>query len=379
MKSRVTIVLSAVVALLVVACGGGGAGTASPAGSPAGTAATAAASPTSATTAAATSAAPSATAAATETAAASPTATASPVGTDTASPTTAASPTGAASPSATVAASLSAQCQASALTLKTAGQLTIGADNPAFPPWFGGDPETTYPGEPADSPWTDLTDPYSGEGYESAVAYAIAERLGFDREAVQWRFTAFNQAYAPGEKDFDVYMTQVSYSPQRAQAVDFSESYYDVEQTIVGLTGSPIAGATTLADLKQYKLGAQVGTTSLQRITEQIAPTTEPSVYDTNDAAVQALINGQIDGLVVDYPTAFYVRDVQISEAGREGAVVGVLPPAGDQEYFGAVLEKGSPLTSCVNEAIASLRADGTLDRIAEEQLGNPAETPVFG
>jgi len=287
---------------------------------------------------------------------------------------------GAASPSATAAASSepsvapatsappsvepstsAATCTKDSLQTKTAGTLTIGADNPAFPPYY----QPPAEGEAGTDGW-ELGDPYNGRGLEAATAYAIAEQLGFSRGEVTWVPVPFNNAIQPGPKDFDLYLTQVSYSPERAEAVDLTEGYFDVSQSVISLADNAIAGATSVADLKQYKLAAPVGTTSLTYITETIQPTEEPAVYDTLDAAIQALSAGQVDGVVVDLPTAFYATAVQLTN----GKIVGSLPQVGEStEYFSAVLDNDSPLTDCVNQAIAALEADGTLDQIREEWI----------
>ena len=241
-------------------------------------------------------------------------------------------------------------CTPDSMDTLTAGTFTIGTDKPAYPPWFIDD------------------EPANGEGYESAVAYAIAERLGFGEDAVEWVVVPFNTAIAPGAKNFDIDINQVSITEERRSAVDFSTGYYDVRQTVVTVGGSPIADATSIADLKDAKLGAQVGTTSYNAATEQIAPTQQVSVFDTNDVAVQALQNGQIDGLVVDLPTAFYMTAAQLDD----GVIVGQLPETGDSaEQFGAVLDLGSPLTECVSKAVDSLREDGTLDSLVDEWLSS--------
>jgi len=171
-------------------------------------------------------------------------------------------------------------CSPTSLKLVADGTLTIGADNPAFPPWFGGDEKT--------KPWK-VSDPYSGKGYESAVAYAVAKQLGFTKAQVKWTVVPFNNSYRPGKKPFDFYITQVSYKPERAKAVDFSKGYYFVNQSLVARKGKPIASVRSIAGFKQYKLGAQIGTTSYDYIVNVIKPSSSPKVYDTNDAAVQAL------------------------------------------------------------------------------------------
>ena len=247
-------------------------------------------------------------------------------------------------------------CAKGSLNLVDDGVFTVGADNPAFPPWFGGAEKT--------KPWK-VSDPYSGKGYESAVAYALARQLGFAKSAVKWTVVPFNNAYRPGKKPFDFDINQISFSPARAKAVDFSKSYYFVNQTVVGRKGKPITKVRSIAALKPFKLGAQVGTTSYSYIVDNIKPSSSPLVYDTNDAAVQALKNGQIDGIVVDLPTAFYVTAVQVPD----GVIVGKLPTKGTKERFGMVFQKGNPLRGCVNKALTSLRDNGTLRRLQQEWL----------
>jgi len=242
--------------------------------------------------------------------------------------------------------------------------LTIGADNPAYPPWFGG-PEKT-------SPWK-VSDPYSGKGYEDALAYRIAGLLGFSKSQVKWTVVPFNNSFQPGKKPFDLYLTQVSYKPTRAKAVDFSTSYYYVSQTLVALKGKPIASATSVAALKGYKLGAQIGTTSADYISNVIKPK-ESRTYDTNDLAVQALKDGLIDGIVVDLPTAFYVTGVQVPTA----KVIGRLKTVGAPEYFGAVLPKGSKLTRCVDKALTRLWASGTIKKLQHTWLPSANSAPVL-
>ena len=259
-------------------------------------------------------------------------------------------------PSAGQAAAAIPGCSPAALDLIAEGTLTIGADNPAFPPWFGGNEKTR--------PWK-VSDPYSGKGYESAVAYAVAKQLGFARGKVKWTVVPFNNSYRPGKKPFDVYITQVSYTPARAKAVDFSKSYYFVNQAVVARKGKPIAAAKSISALRSYRLGAQLGTTSYEYIVKQIRPSQEPRVYDSNDQAVQALKNGQIDGIVVDLPTAFYVVAVQVSD----GTIVGKLPTKGTKERFGIVLQKGSPLTGCVNKALDRLWRNGTIKTLQRTWL----------
>jgi polar amino acid transport system substrate-binding protein len=256
------------------------------------------------------------------------------------------------------------ECAVENLNLVTPGQLTIATGNPAFPPWFGGEPTGEW----------EVSDPASGEGYESAVAYAVAEAMGFTADQVVWVPTTFNQSIAPGPKNYDFNMQQISYSNKRAKAVDFSESYYDVNQALVTVEGSDIAGATSIADLKGAKLGVPVGTTSFDYVVENIQPDQEPAVYDDQAGAVQALKNGQVDGIVTDLPTAFYLTAVEI----ENGVIVGQFPSVGGQEYFALAFEKDNPLVTCVNEALQTLKDDGTLEGIYQEWLADKASAPVI-
>jgi polar amino acid transport system substrate-binding protein len=253
-------------------------------------------------------------------------------------------------------------CATDQLPLKTPGQLTIGTDNPAFWPWFEG--------EETQAPWDPTTEP-TGKGYEAEVAYAVAEELGFSEDQVQWVVVPFNNIFKPGPKEFDFDVNQVSYTPKRDEAVDFSDSYYDVEQALVALKGTEFADAASLADLKGAKLGAQVGTTSYDAIVNVIQPDEDPAVFDRNIDAITALKNGQVDGLVVDFPTSLYVTAVQVPK----GTIVGRLPAG--EEYFGLVFEEGSPLRDCVNEALAALQEDGTIQQIQDEWI-NASAPPVL-
>jgi polar amino acid transport system substrate-binding protein len=241
------------------------------------------------------------------------------------------------------------------------GSLTIATDNPAFPPWFQ---------DAEGAPW-DPTTPPTGEGYEAAVAYAVAEQLGFTEDEVRWVVVPFNNVFKPGPKDFDFDINQVSYLPARDEAVDFSDSYYDVEQAVVTLKKSEFADAASLADLQGAKLGAQVGTTSYNAILDLIQPAQDPAVFDTNNDAITALKNGQIDGIVVDFPSTGFITAVQVPNS----TVVGRLPAG--EEYFGLVFEEGNPLRDCANEAIAALRADGSIDEFQAEWI-ETAAPPVL-
>jgi polar amino acid transport system substrate-binding protein len=279
----------------------------------------------------------------------------------TTAPSTAASAAPSAAPS-----QVAIGCTPATMQTKTPGTLTIGADNPAYPPYF-------QPSDPNPDPW-ELGDPTNHSGFESRVAWAIARNLGYVGDTVNWVVTPFNNAIAPGPKDFDIYLTQVSYSDERAQAVDLSDGYYDVAQAVVAAKDSDLSKVTTISGLKDFQFGAQVGTTSLETINSVIAPSKEAKVYDTNDLAVEALKNGQIDGLVVDLPTAFFVTSVQFPE----GVIAGQFPAPEGGEHFSVVLDLDSPLTDCVNEAIADLKATGELDLLTNEDLSVAAGAPVY-
>jgi polar amino acid transport system substrate-binding protein len=254
-------------------------------------------------------------------------------------------------------------CDKADLNLVNAGRLTVGTDNPAFPPWFGGSEK---------APWK-VSDPRSGQGFESAVAYAVAKQLGFARNEVRWVVVPFNTSFAPGPKKFDFDINQISFKPVRAKAVDFSDAYYNVNQALVVVKGTKIANATSIADLKPYKLAAQIGTTSYDFIKDNIKPSKKPSVFDTNDAAVQALKNKQIDGLVVDLPTAFYVTAVQVPNGKIQGQFEGTTG-----EHFGMVFAKGNSLVRCVNQALAQIKSDGTLQQIQDKWLAKVGGAPVL-
>jgi polar amino acid transport system substrate-binding protein len=256
-------------------------------------------------------------------------------------------------------------CAKANLELIEEGRLTLGTDNPAFPPWWGG-------GETR-KPWK-ISNPYSGQGYESAVAYAVAGQLGFAKGQVDWRHVPFAQSYRPGDKNFDFYMAQVSFTPERERVVDFSNAYYFVNQALVGRRGTPIARAKTRAQLRSYRLGAQLGTTSYQYIQNHIRPTSRPLAYRSNDLAVQALKNGRIDGIVVDLPTAFFVTAVQV----EDGVIVGQFPNRGGRERFGMVFEQGNALRRCANRALGRLWANGTIKRIQNRWLAQAGGAPVI-
>ena len=257
-------------------------------------------------------------------------------------------------------------CSFAALKTKTPGTLTIGADNPAYPPYY-------QPSDPATDPW-ELGDPTNRLGFEGRTAWTIARNLGFVGDTVTWVAAPFNNAIGPGEKDFDIYLSQVSFSEERAQAVDLSDGYYDVAQAVVAAKDSKLSKETTISGLKGYQFGAQVGTTSLNLINTTIAPRQEAKVYDTNDLAIEALKNGQIDGLVVDLPTALYITAAQF----EGGVIAGQFPAPEGGEHFSVVLDKDSPLTECVNRAIGQLRESGELARIVQEELSDNIAAPVY-
>jgi polar amino acid transport system substrate-binding protein len=225
------------------------------------------------------------------------------------------------------------------------GALTVATDKPAYPPWFSGN-------NPAD-----------GKGYESAVAYAIAKQLGFKPSQVHWAYEPFDASYAPGPKKFDFDVNEISYTAQRATAVSFSSSYYDVQQALVALKGSPIATSHSPAQLKTYVYGDQIGTTSLAFITGNIEPTSQPKVFSTLNDVKQALQTHQIAALVTDTPTAQYISSAEIPNS----VMVAQFPSTG--EHYGLLFTKGNPLVGCVNKAIATLKSDGTLAALQKQYL----------
>jgi polar amino acid transport system substrate-binding protein len=260
----------------------------------------------------------------------------------------------------------STSCAKGNLHLVQPGQLTIGTDNPAFPPWYAG-------GTKSGSKWK-VNDPSTGKGYESAVAYLVAKDLGFSKDEVTWTYVPFNRAFAPGPKSFDFDINQISYTPQRAKTVDFSDSYYNVSQAVVVNKGTPIASADSIAALRSFKLGAQLGTTSYSYITTTIKPSQKPAVFPSNSGAVQALKNNQIDGLVVDLPTAFYVTAAQVPGS----TILGQFPSPPGGEHFGVVFAKGDPLVSCVNKALGTLDSNGTLKRLQSQWIAKATGTAVL-
>ncbi|MFI1764880.1 ABC transporter substrate-binding protein [Streptomyces sp. NPDC020800] len=248
-------------------------------------------------------------------------------------------------------------CTKGKLATKTSGKLTIATDEPAYEPWFKDDR------------------PANGKGFESAVAYAVAQQLGYGKSRVVWQSVPFNKAFAPGVKTFDFDINQVSISTERKKAVDFSSGYYDVRQAVIALKGSKAAKARGIADLKGLKLGAQVGTTSLDYITDVVKPKQEPAVYAKNDQAKSALKNGQVDAVVTDLPTAFYITAAEVTDAKIVGQFEN---QGGTPEQFGLVLDRGSALTPCVTGAVDALRKDGTLAGIEKQWLSDAVDAPVL-
>ncbi|SDE92392.1 polar amino acid transport system substrate-binding protein [Blastococcus fimeti] len=247
-------------------------------------------------------------------------------------------------------------CTPEDLDTLESGTLTIGTDQPAYAPWFSDD------------------EPENGEGFEAAVAYAVAEELGYAEDDVTWTRVPFNAAIQPGERPFDFDINQFSITDERKQAVDFSSPYYTVTQTVITTAGSAADGATSIAELKDLRIGAQVATTSLDVLTEVIDPSSDPVVFNSNDDAKLALQNGQVDAIVVDLPTAFYITSAELDD----GVIVGQLQDSGEgADQFGLLLSKGSPLTDCVSQAVDALREDGTLADLEEQWLAE-ADAPVL-
>jgi polar amino acid transport system substrate-binding protein len=248
-------------------------------------------------------------------------------------------------------------CTPAELDTLEAETLTIATDEPAYEPWVVGD------------------EPESGEGFEAAVAYAVAEQLGYSEDQVTWTRVPFNAAIQPGARPFDFDINQFSITEERRQAVDFSSPYYTVTQAVITTAGSPADGAESVADLEGLRIGAQVATTSLQVLTDTIDPEAGPVVFNSNDDAKLALQNGQVDAIVVDLPTAFFITAAELDN----GVIVGQLEESGaGGDQFGLLLEKDSPLTDCVSEAVDALTEDGTLADLEQRWLSDVADAPVL-
>jgi polar amino acid transport system substrate-binding protein len=244
-------------------------------------------------------------------------------------------------------------CAKDQLKTKQSGQLTIGTDKPAFPPYFVDD------------------DPTNGKGFESAVAYAIAEKLGFGKSEVKWMTVPFNASFAPGPKQFDFDVNQISINEKRKRAVDFSSPYYMAPQAVIAPKGSKAASAKSLTDLKDVQIGVQLGTTSLDAVMETIQPSKQPKVFNDSNDVVSALKQSQVDAVVVDLPTALYITAAQVPSAGVVGQFEA---PGGDT--WGALLQKDSELTPCVSKAVDDLKADGTLDKLEQRWMSKAAGAP---
>ena len=249
-----------------------------------------------------------------------------------------------------------AACAPDSLPLKNDGTLTVATGEPAFEPWVAND------------------NPASKKGFEAALVYEIAAEMGLADADVTWVRSGFNEAIAPGEKPYDFNVQQYSINARRAKVVDFSQGYYEVEQAIIGAEDSPVADATSLADLKSARLGAAIGTTSLDYIEQVIQPDAEAQVYNDNAAAKAAFNAGQVDGIVFDLPTAYYITAVEIPKA----KIIGVLPVVGEVEELGLLFPKGSELVPCVDAALAALEDNGTLDELEDQWLNQGGDIPTL-
>jgi polar amino acid transport system substrate-binding protein len=246
-------------------------------------------------------------------------------------------------------------CTPDQLETLESGTLTVATDKPAFPPYF------------------EDNDPTNGRGFESATAYAIADQLGFDAADVEWTVVPFNASYAPGEKDFDFDLNQISITPKRAEQVDFSTPYYEAEQAVVVKKGGELDGVSSLSELQDATIGVQIGTTSLDAVNEVIQPSSDPQVFDTSNDVVSAFKNGQVDAIVVDVPTAYFLTAVQVPDGTIAGQFAA---PGGDQ--WGALLEKDSSLTDCVSAAITALNESGELPAIEKKWMSDVTSAPVL-
>jgi polar amino acid transport system substrate-binding protein len=247
----------------------------------------------------------------------------------------------------------SADCKPGKLDTHADGVLTVATDKPAYPPYFIDD------------------DPTNGKGFESAVAFAIAKQLGYDKSKVKWTVEPFNSSYAPGPKDFDFDVNQISITPVREKAVDFSSPYYTANQAVVALKDSEAAKATSIEELGETEIGVQIGTTSLDAVKDVIDPSDKPEVFNSSNDVIQALKNGQVEAVVVDVPTALYLTAAQVPEAGIVGQFSA---PGGDQ--WGALLAKGSSLTPCLDQAIEKMEASGELEALNKQWMSKAAGAP---
>ena len=245
------------------------------------------------------------------------------------------------------------QCTPAGMETHKEGVLTVATDKPAYPPYFEND------------------EPENGEGFESAVAYAIGKQLGYPKDKIEWTVEPFDSSYAPGPKDFDFDLNEISITPTREKAVDFSAPYYSANQAVVALEDTEAAKAKSLADLKDTKIGVQINTTSLSTVDEEIDPSSKPEVFNSSGDVVTALKNGQVEAVVVDLPTALYLTAAQVENA----TIVGQFGKAEGEEW-GALLAKESPLTECVSGAIEALEESGELEKITQRWMSQAAEAP---
>jgi polar amino acid transport system substrate-binding protein len=244
-------------------------------------------------------------------------------------------------------------CTPSKMQTHTAGTLTVATDDPAYPPYF------------------EDNEPENGEGFESAVGYAIGKQLGYPKAKIQWTKEPFDSSYAPGPKNFDFDLNEISITPVREKAVDFSVPYYTAKQAVVALEGSEAVKAKSLAELKDTKFGVQINTTSLSAVEEEIEPSSRPEVFNNSGDVVTALKNGQVEAVVVDLPTALYLTAAQVENA----SIVGQFGKAEGEEW-GALLAKGSSLTGCVSGAIEALEESGELEKITQQWMSQAASAP---
>lgn len=257
--------------------------------------------------------------------------------------------------SSTDATTTASSCTPADLNTFKDGVLTIGTDSPAYPPYFEDD------------------DPTNGKGFESALGYAIAGQLGFNDSEVEWATVPFNASYAPGPKNFDIDLNQISITPAREKAVTFSVPYYTANQAILVKKGSDLDGITSLDQLKDATIGVQIGTTSYDAVEEQIQPSSDPKTFDNSNDVVTAFKQGQVDAIVVDLPTAIYLRDAELSDT----VVAGQFEQEGGDQW-GALMAKDSDLQGCIDKAITSLKDDGTLEEITNQWMADSAKAPLL-
>ena len=253
-------------------------------------------------------------------------------------------------------------CEFEDLNLVADETLTVATGEPVFPPWMGVGDEN-------------FDVPESKTGFEGALVYELASRLGFTDDQVTFVRTGFDEAIAVGPKDWDFNIQQYSITEAREEVVDFSDPYYTTSQALVTFADSPFASATTIDDLKDAKLGAAIGTTSLDFAENVIEPNEEVSVYDENVDVEAAMNAGQIDGLIVDLPTAYFVTAVQV-----EGSVIAgqFEAEAAEPDNFGMLFETDNPLVECVNDVLGDMRDDGTLQALEDEWLTQDGAVPII-